>query len=185
VECTINTVGSSRLAGLLHVLPPPPPVTNLITAVQVEDCICSSQIDDKLHREQTRNRINKLIPDIKKAFEILDRASQGHVKTNRLREIDFASSKKLQDVVPLLRPQFIDELCEVVDVNGDGYITEDELVNGILHLSFQDPSIELAQIKNLMMQAKRTMRHMRQAVDQTNEVLSGICKTLPASTPQS
>jgi len=157
-------------------------LTNLVTAVLVDDAIANSQVDDKLQREQKRQRIQQLIPEIKQAFRIFDSDGSGFVQKEEFLRVDFAAVDGLKEVAQLLKPEVINELYDILDADGSGSITEDELINGMLHLALSETTLEFAQLRQMMKQSRRTMKHIKMAVDQTHEaVLSKLCDTRPAS----
>merc|ERR1712008_72041 len=79
---------------------------------------------------------------------------------------DFSKVDELHQLAQHLRPEVIAELYDVLDDDDSGSITENEFVNGMMQLALSDVDLELAQIKGLAKQSKRSLKKIMSVLDE-------------------
>jgi len=141
-------------------------LANLVTAVLVEDAISSSNMDDKMAQEHRRRVFQSLEPKFRKAFQMLDYDNDGLVLMKEFLGFDFRDLDELDQLRHHLRPEVIAELYDVLDDDDSGTITENEFINGMMQLALSDSDLELAQIKALVKQSKRSVRKIAALLDE-------------------
>jgi len=74
---------------------------------------------------------------------------------------DFSDMDELDQLQQHLRPEVIAELYDVLDDDDSGTITEKEFIEGMMQLALSDVDLELAQIKGLVKQCKRSTKKVQ------------------------
>mmetsp|Transcript_105104 Transcript_105104/g.208938 ORF Transcript_105104/g.208938 Transcript_105104/m.208938 type:complete len:563 (-) Transcript_105104:57-1745(-) len=132
-------------------------LANLVTAILVEDCLRMSQMDEKMDFENRRRRFEQLEPQFQKAFRLIDKDSDGQVGMNEF--MDYRKEMdEVDEIAQHLRPEFIAELFDVLDEDDSGHIGENEFLEGMMRLALSEENLELAQIKGLVKQTKRSLK---------------------------
>merc|ERR1719195_1077484 len=78
---------------------------------------------------------------------------------------DFHDMDDLDEVEEHLRPEKVAELFDVLDDDDSGSITENEFINGMMQLALSDVDLELARIKGLAKQSKRSLKKIMSVLD--------------------
>jgi len=136
-------------------------LANLVTAVLVEDAITASQMDNKMAKKLRLRNLTILEPKMRRAFQTLDKDNDGLVKMEEFLQFDFSGMDELNQIQQHLRPEVIAELYDVLDDDDSGAITEKEFIEGMMQLALSDVDLELAQIKGLVKQCKRSTKKVQ------------------------
>jgi len=136
-------------------------LANLVTAVLVEDAITASQMDNKMAKELRQRTLTALEPKMRRAFQTLDGDNDGLVLFEDFLRFDFSDMDELDQLQQHLRPEVIAELYDVLDDDDSGTITEKEFIEGMMQLALSDVDLELAQIKGLVKQCKRSTKKVQ------------------------
>eukprot|EP00930_Biecheleria_cincta_P060012 TRINITY_DN45711_c0_g1_i1.p1 TRINITY_DN45711_c0_g1~~TRINITY_DN45711_c0_g1_i1.p1 ORF type:complete len:589 (+),score=70.99 TRINITY_DN45711_c0_g1_i1:57-1823(+) len=125
---------------------------NLVTAVLVEGALSFSNQDQELAKKLWKAEIMSYYPLIAKAFSDLDKDNSGNITIEEIEDFDLellpqrlfdsASITSLRDVFDLL------------DSEGDGVISQEEFVEGLLNILLFDVDPSTFQILNIL----RTVR---------------------------
>jgi len=146
-------------------------LANLVTAILVDEAISQSQMDGKMEEQIRKRQIEILIPKFREAFQLVDTDHSGSVTMEEFTKFDFKQVPELGEVSKHLGPEAISQLCDVLDNDDSGTITEEEMVDGLMQLALLDTSLELAQIKGLVTQAKFTLKKLMTNTEKTNAIL--------------
>mmetsp|Transcript_73133 Transcript_73133/g.201823 ORF Transcript_73133/g.201823 Transcript_73133/m.201823 type:complete len:532 (-) Transcript_73133:245-1840(-) len=146
---------------------------NLVTAVLVDDAISGSQMDEKIRRRERKEKVNALIPELRRAFQILDVDQSGQVHMEDILSANFAQMPGVDGVSHLLTRDAMVELYEVFDTDGSGFISEEELVSGLTQLAMSESSLEIAEVKNLVKASAQHVRSVKLGVERIVTLLEG------------
>lgn len=120
---------------------------NLVTAVLVEASIDNGKVDKEMQKAHMRRVTRKLEPQIQEAFEALDTSGDGTITKHEVAQC----SRELPDILArLVKPESLQELFDMLDMDGSGKVESEEFVNGVLHLAMSDVSIETQQTLKLL-----------------------------------
>jgi Ca2+-binding EF-hand superfamily protein len=140
-------------------------LANLVTAVLVEDAINNAQMDTKMEEIERKRNFMKFEPKFRKVFQVLDQDKDGMVLMAEFLNYKFSDIDELDQLAQYLRPEVITELYDVLDDDDSGSITEDEFVNGMMQFALSEVDLELAQIKGLAKQSKRSLKKIMSALE--------------------
>jgi len=124
---------------------------NLVTAHLVEASIMHTKRDKELEKQ----KLQRLRPDIVKAFAIMD---ADHDKVLSREEVALCHSKLPPEVLNLVPQEKFLELFDLLDLDDSGQVTEDEFVEGLEQLVVSNVSFK-------SLQRLRFLTHIRNRQD--------------------
>jgi len=131
---------------------------NLVTAVTVEVAFEMTQNDRDFKQADLRRRHKQLEPIIREWFTHLDAEHTGLLKLKQFTSVQSAQ-------LPVVLEQYMtvnsaDDLFEVLDMDGDGVVTENEFVYGVLNFAdcgaASTETVLLLKIMKMVREALRT-----------------------------
>jgi voltage-gated sodium channel len=146
---------------------------NLITAMLVEAAVVSASEDKEMQAFYNRQKEKKLKPSLEQFFALLDKSGDNVVTAKEIvedlqAEIEIPSN--LRGVVTEAR---IVELFDHLDHDGNGELTQEEFVNGMLMVAFSEVPVESKQMLHLLIKTRSQMgrlekylHHISHGVDQ-------------------
>jgi len=141
----------------------PVAIMNLVTALLVDKSL--EQNEEQADRDKAE--IRRLRPHIHKAFIDIDVDGDKILTRNEIRDCINSLPDVLKSIV---RKDGLDELLDVLDVDGDGQITEEDFTDGVFQLSLtRDPEI---------IQDKMLMKRLQQRSDEILKVLTRLEETV-------
>jgi len=157
---------------------------NLITALLVETAISSATEDKEMEAFYNKQKEKTLRPVLEKFFQMLDKTGDNLVTAKEVIEdlqADLEIPSALNGIVTEAR---IVELFEHMDHDGNGELSQDEFVNGMLMVAFSDVPVETKQMLHLLQQARTTMHNMEKYLHHISHVVDRQQKSLKKCSSQ-
>lgn len=155
---------------------------NLVTATLVEGALESAKQDRETISMNMRLKVRQYIPLVRELFRNMDASGDGILTFSEIRNClavgrphSKALYQKLQKVVPF---DSVIELFESLDVNGDGEISEEEFIQGMLQAALGDrDNIEVTQVLRLVRVIARKLQLLEAPINST--LLNDASRVLP------
>jgi len=132
-------------------------VMNLITAALVEAAVSSATEDKEMQSFYNRQKSKKLKPSLEKFFHVLDRTGDNVVTAQEIIEDlqnELTIPSNLRGIVTEAR---IVELFDQMDHDGNGKLSQEEFVNGMLMVAFSEVPVESKQMLHLLIKTRSQM----------------------------
>jgi len=133
---------------------------NLITAMLVETAISSATEDKEMMTFYNKQKEKKLRPVLAKFFTTLDKTGDNAVTAKEILEDLQADLEIPSSLTGIVTEARIVELFDHMDHDGNGELSQDEFVNGMLMVAFSDVPVETKQMLHLLQQARAQMHKM-------------------------
>jgi len=149
---------------------------NLVTAVLVDKAISSTNMDEKMKREEMKRKIRDLVPKIQAAFRFLDADGNGQVQKSEILDANYAAMPPIADIAHLLTRQTLAEFFDVFDEDDSGSVSEHEFVHGVMRLvmsELSDTSIEVTEVKHLALANAKSVRDVKAGIEKLVRQLEG------------
>lgn len=133
---------------------------NLVTAILVESALESAQQEAEAGRQELKNKIRGALPSLLDIFQTLDTDMSGFITRDELDAVpvDILPASVLESL-PIDNMQ---ELFEMLDVDGTGTLTLAEFVEGLMNLALLDVPIWTIQSQRML----RSVRTLATKIDQ-------------------
>jgi len=133
---------------------------NLLTAMLVETALSNATEDKEMEAFYHRQKEKQLRPVLAKFFQTLDKKGDNAVTAKEMIQ-DLGAGLEIPHALNgIVTEARIVELFEDMDQNGNGELSEDEFVNGMLMVAFSDVPVETKQMLHLLQQASSQMHKM-------------------------
>eukprot|EP00931_Biecheleriopsis_adriatica_P056918 TRINITY_DN33759_c0_g1_i1.p1 TRINITY_DN33759_c0_g1~~TRINITY_DN33759_c0_g1_i1.p1 ORF type:complete len:571 (-),score=96.62 TRINITY_DN33759_c0_g1_i1:21-1700(-) len=120
---------------------------NLVTASIVQVALDNAAKDKILQERELKARMKKVLPAVMEVFNKLDDDHSGFLSLEEMKHLSLDSlPTELTDKVPVLS---MDEMFTILDIHGEGFLTKEEFVEGLLDLSLMEVQLPIVQILKL------------------------------------
>jgi len=137
---------------------------NLITAMLVETAISSATEDKEMEAFYNRKRERKLRPTLQKFFQTLDKTGDSCLTAEEIIQNLQGELEIPEDLDGIVTEARIVELFEHMDHDGNGELSQEEFVNGMLMVAFSDVPVETKQMLHLLQQGRTQMHKLEKYV---------------------
>jgi len=148
---------------ILFVLAVSVSLMNLVTAVIVEGSLEQAKLDHEAKKAHQIAQMKLLEPKIRDLFHDLDTDDSGTITKQEVAEAEGDVRAELMQVV---QAETLEELFEMLDVDGSGEVDIDEFVSGIVRLVTTEQPVEFIRIlKQLHLSRKQTSKLQEDATE--------------------
>merc|ERR1712008_285544 len=148
-------------------------VMNLITAMLVETALASGTEDQEMQAFYNRQKEKKLKPSLQQFFHKLDKSGDNVVTAKEIIEDLQGELEIPSNLKGIVTEPRIVELFDHLDHDGNGELSQEEFVNGMLMVAFSEVPVESKQMLHLLLQGRGLMlkgenylHHISHGVDQ-------------------
>ncbi|CAJ1341529.1 unnamed protein product [Effrenium voratum] len=131
---------------------------NLVTAVLVEGALANAANDKELSRHDLRQKVKKFAPKIMEVFQEIDSDHSGTIDRNELIKINL---NQLPFELNSEHVDSLEDLFDMLDVEGKGVLTQVEFADGLLNLLTMDVPIHQMKSFKLMQLQSATLEQIR------------------------
>jgi len=153
---------------------------NLITAIIVEAAIEQGKQDREALARYKQARVKSLLPSLKQLFKDFDADGD---ETVTISEIKNANEEVRQQLEGFMQVDSLEELFEMIDVDGSGEIDIDEFCDGISKVVSSDIDVETMRMLKQLSVIRKELKDLKSSVGnlgarmaQVREQLGGILK---------
>eukprot|EP00930_Biecheleria_cincta_P059224 TRINITY_DN44985_c0_g1_i1.p2 TRINITY_DN44985_c0_g1~~TRINITY_DN44985_c0_g1_i1.p2 ORF type:complete len:221 (-),score=48.46 TRINITY_DN44985_c0_g1_i1:71-733(-) len=122
---------------------------NLVTAVLVEGALSNASADKEMERHDLKKKVTDAIPKLMDLFRASDVNDDGMLTIDEVKDVpmDMLPADFFDELDGI---QSMEEVFEMLDVTGDGCLTQVEFAEGLLHLFLNDMPIQQVQTLKLL-----------------------------------
>jgi len=152
---------------------------NLVTAVLVEGALESAQHDREAAKHDMREKLVDCVPRLRQIFLSMDADHDGNVSQEEIQKVPL-------DVLPerLFEHSHVSsmqELFDILDVDGGGSLTQDEFIDGLVNMFLQDIPAHHIQVLRLLQSVQMRLRDLGEDVSRMKGSLG--MSSMSASAP--
>jgi len=149
---------------------------NLVTATIVDASLSYSEQEREEERENVKKEILRCLPSIVKVFDDLDKDGSGVIT---LDEVEHVGTDVLPDIVRYsIKVDNMAELYELLDVDGNGEMSLEQFIHGLLELWLMDLPIHTVQLLKMSRLTRSKMTYNFEQVTQQLNKLEGQIEDL-------
>lgn len=122
---------------------------NLVTAVLVEGALSNASADKEIAKHDMRKVVTDAIPKLMEVFRAGDENDDGMLTADEVKNVpmDMLPTQLFEQLEGI---HSMEEVFEMLDVSGDGCLTQVEFAEGLLHLFLNDMPIQQVQTLKLL-----------------------------------
>eukprot|EP00440_Ansanella_granifera_P039644 gb/GFBE01042999.1/.p1 GENE.gb/GFBE01042999.1/~~gb/GFBE01042999.1/.p1 ORF type:complete len:552 (+),score=131.31 gb/GFBE01042999.1/:1-1656(+) len=135
---------------------------NLVTAVLVEGALENASNDKELERHDLKTKVKKTIPKIMALFAEYDDDGSGTLTREEVAQVplDALPAEMFDETIESMQ-----DIFELLDVTGDGSLTQVEFADGLLNLFTQGVPIQTIQMMKLLQINNRKVDFITQKLE--------------------
>mmetsp|Transcript_65855 Transcript_65855/g.146298 ORF Transcript_65855/g.146298 Transcript_65855/m.146298 type:complete len:513 (-) Transcript_65855:73-1611(-) len=142
---------------------------NLVTAVLVEGALANAANDKELSRHDMKQTVKKWAPKIMEVFSAIDEDGNGTLERHELSKIQLSD---LPFEVSLEQVDSLEDLFDMLDVEGRGELSQGEFADGLLNLLTNDMPIHQMKTFKMLQINSVTLERLESKVGQLERKLN-------------